>query len=201
VAAWELDTAGEDRFVELLSPLFEAAPRYLARLAAARPFGSWEALFAAADELALGLPEDEAIELLDAHPRIGAPAGSVSALSFQEQGYDREVGAPDEARGEARTPEEAAVEAVEAERLRVQAALDRLNDAYEGRFGFRYVVYVAGRPRSAIVALMEEALGEPRDGEMRRGLVDVVAIGRDRAMKTGLRETFPDPPQEGGAGR
>ena len=36
------------------------------------------------------MPEAEQCELIDAHPRLGAPPGSVSALSFREQGYDRE---------------------------------------------------------------------------------------------------------------
>jgi 2-oxo-4-hydroxy-4-carboxy--5-ureidoimidazoline (OHCU) decarboxylase len=58
------------------------------------------------------------------------PPGSVSALSYVEQGYDRD----------------AADEAAEAERARVATELERLNGAYEARFGFRYCVFVAGRP-------------------------------------------------------
>ena len=34
------------------------------------------------------MPRDEQLELIDAHPRLGAPPGAVSALSFREQGYD-----------------------------------------------------------------------------------------------------------------
>ena len=34
----------------------------------------------------------------------------------------------------------------------------RLNDAYEARFGFRYCVFVAGRPRAALLPGMEAAL-------------------------------------------
>ena len=37
------------------------------------------------------MPEDEQIELIDAHPRLGAPPASVSALSHREQGYDRDT--------------------------------------------------------------------------------------------------------------
>ena len=39
------------------------------------------------------MPEDEQIELVDAHPRLGAPPASVSAASFVEQGYDRDAAA------------------------------------------------------------------------------------------------------------
>jgi 2-oxo-4-hydroxy-4-carboxy-5-ureidoimidazoline decarboxylase len=170
MADWELDGADEGGFGEAVAALFEQAPRFIERLKAARPLGSWEALFSAGVTVALEMPEDEQIELIDAHPRIGAPPGSVSALSFVEQGYDAEA---------------AGAEA-EAERQRIASELDRLNSAYEARFGFRYVIFVAGRPRAEIVPMMEAALDRERAAEMERALRDVVAIGRDRAIKTGL---------------
>jgi 2-oxo-4-hydroxy-4-carboxy--5-ureidoimidazoline (OHCU) decarboxylase len=162
-----LDRLSEAEFVEAMAPLFEGAPRFLARLAGARPFGSPEALFERALEIALAMPEFEQRELLDAHPRLGAPPGSVSALSFVEQGYDRE----------------AADAAAEAERARVDADLGDLQDEYESRYGFRYCVFVAGRPRAALVPGLRAALRAGRDAELRRGLADVVAIARDRYAK------------------
>ena len=73
------------------------------------------------------------------------------------------------------------------ERARVQAALDELNARYEERFGFRFVVFVAGRPRAAIVPLMEAALDADRDAEVDRALRDVVgdrrAPGRSRRAR------------------
>ncbi len=62
---------------------------FLGRLAMARPFGSVEALFARAREIAHAMPLDEQLELIDAHPRLGAPPADVSALSYVEQGYGR----------------------------------------------------------------------------------------------------------------
>ena len=163
----ELDALPADAFAAAVSPLFEGAPRFLARLAAARPFGSDERLLERAREIARAMPEDEQIELIDAHPRLGAPPGSVSALSFVEQGYDRE----------------AADRAAEAERERVAAELARLNAAYEDCFGFRYCVYVAGRPRAALLAGMARALDVDRDAEIRRALDDVVSIAADRLAR------------------
>ena len=61
-----------------------------------------------------------------------------------------------------------------------------MNDAYEARFGFRYVIFVAGRPRSAIVPLLERALAQGADAERDRGLRDVVAIARSRAAAMGM---------------
>ena len=78
---------------------------------------------AAAEALLPRLSEAEKIATLDAHPRIGAPAGQLSEHSRREQGGDADP--------------------------RVLAELARLNDEYERRFGFRFVVFVDGRSREA----------------------------------------------------
>lgn len=168
VDAYELDQVPARRFVETLTPLFEGAPGFLWRLAAARPFGSEERLFERARLIAHAMPEPLQVELVDAHPRLGAPPASVSAMSFGEQGYDREaaVNLADEAARE---------------RDRVAAELDRLNDAYEARFGFRYCVFVAGRSRAELLPDMAAALGRERDSELRRALDAVVDIAEARS--------------------
>ena len=166
----ELDALPDDAFVTAVTPLFEGAPRFLRRLATLRPFGDAATMFARAESLALELPEDEAIELVDAHPRLGAPPGTVSALSFAEQGYDRD--AADRLAADA-----------EAARARVADELARLNDEYERRFGFRYCVFVAGRPRDSLLPGFRAALHADRGAELRRALVDVVRIAADRYRK------------------
>lgn len=147
------------QFAASLAPLFEGAPRFLARLAQARPFDGMRSLFRAARRVAREMSDPEGVELLDAHPRIGADPAAVSPLSYTEQGYDR---APNQA------------DAATARRLH------ELNEAYEARFGFRFVIFVAGRPRSAIVSVIEDALAADREDELRRGLDDVVSIAEDR---------------------
>lgn len=169
-SGFELDGLDPSEFAVRVTPLFEGAPRFLARLAGARPFGSWEQFFERAREIAHAMPEADQLELVDAHPRLGAPPASVSELSFGEQGYDRE---------------EAANLAAETERVRIAAALDDLNAAYEARFGFRYCVFVAGRPRAELIPEMASALARERDSELRRGLDAVVDIAVDRHRKSG----------------
>jgi 2-oxo-4-hydroxy-4-carboxy--5-ureidoimidazoline (OHCU) decarboxylase len=153
-----LDRLPDDEFASIAAPWFEGAPAFLARLAAARPFGDAATLFARASEIAATMPERDQIELIDAHPRLGAPPSTVSDASFREQGYDRETSA-----------------AIE--------DLHRLNEAYEAQFGFRFCVFVNGRSRPELVPVLEAALGAERDAELRRGLRDVVAIARDRFSK------------------
>jgi 2-oxo-4-hydroxy-4-carboxy-5-ureidoimidazoline decarboxylase len=163
-----LDAAPAGVFVAAMAPLFEGAPGFLWRLAAARPFGSAEELFRRARLVARLLPEVLQIELIDAHPRLGAPPASVSAMSFREQGYEQEEA------------ENLASEAAR-ERESVAAELDRLNREYEARFGFRYCVFVAGRPRAALLPGMAAALTAERDTELRRAIEAVVDIARDRS--------------------
>ena len=155
----DIDALPAAAAAHVMAPLFEAAPRFLERLAAERPFGDDVTLIRAAHDLARTLPEDEQIELLDAHPRIGADPASVSSLSHAEQGYGDGA-----LSGEPWIADE----------------LEALNDAYERIFGFRFVIFVAGRPRSAIVPILEASLRDERISELRRGLDDVVHIAADR---------------------
>ena len=162
----ELDALDSATFATQLAPLFEGAPRFLARLAAVRPYDSWADLLARAREIAHAMPEAEQRELVDAHPRLGGPHERVSALSFREQGYDR-----------------AAVAAAPGDDV-LAATLTRLNDSYESRFGFRYCVFVAGRPHGELLAAFEAALGADRDAELHRALDAVVdiAVARQRTL-------------------
>jgi 2-oxo-4-hydroxy-4-carboxy--5-ureidoimidazoline (OHCU) decarboxylase len=155
-----LDAMSEAAFVAAAAPWFEGAPRFLARLARARPFGDESTLVARAREIAEAMPEAEQIELIDAHPRLGAPPASVSASSFREQGYDRDTA-------------DAIVE------------LGRLNELYERRFGFRFCVFVNGRSRRDLVPVLEAALDAERAAEIRRALGDVISIAQDRFRNAG----------------
>jgi 2-oxo-4-hydroxy-4-carboxy-5-ureidoimidazoline decarboxylase len=164
-----LDVIAPGAFAAAVAPLFEGARLFLGRLEMARPFGSTEELFARAREIAHAMPLDEKIELIDAHPRLGAPPADVSALSFVEQGYQRDP-----------TDRETKASAAEAERERIAAELDRLNTAYEARLGFRYCVFVAGRSRAELIPEMTAALDADHDDEIERALDAVIDIARDR---------------------
>jgi 2-oxo-4-hydroxy-4-carboxy--5-ureidoimidazoline (OHCU) decarboxylase len=157
----DLDRLPREAAIDLLHPLFEKAHSIIEPLVDERPFGDDDGLMRAAHEVARTLPEPEQVALLNAHPRIGADPATISALSHAEQGYD----AP------ATTPAWVAEE------------LDALNEAYERVFGFRFVIFVAGRPREEILPILERSLRDEREGELRRGLDDVVYIAADRLVR------------------
>ena len=58
--------------------------------------------------------------------------------------------------------------------------LDELNAAYEERFGFRFVVFVNRRPKSAIVPVLRERLERTREQELTTALDELVSIAEDR---------------------
>jgi 2-oxo-4-hydroxy-4-carboxy--5-ureidoimidazoline (OHCU) decarboxylase len=102
-----------------------------------------------AEDVIAELSEDEKIEALNTHPRIGE-------ASAEQHGEE-----PD-----------------------VLAELGELNRAYEAKFGFKFVVFVAGRPRREILPVLRERLGRERAEELEMGLRELVAIARDRWTRT-----------------
>ncbi|MBI3745384.1 MAG: 2-oxo-4-hydroxy-4-carboxy-5-ureidoimidazoline decarboxylase [Chloroflexi bacterium] len=160
-----LNDASPAAFAAAVGPLFEHAPRFLGRLAAARPFATWGDLFEVGRGIAHAMPEAEQIELVDAHPRLGAAAATVSAHSLREQGHRPSTPRP---------PDDP-----------VAAELARLNDAYEARFGFRYCVFVAGRSLASLLPDMLTALAADRAAELHRALDAVVDIAVPRLAVLG----------------
>ncbi|MGH2406249.1 MAG: 2-oxo-4-hydroxy-4-carboxy-5-ureidoimidazoline decarboxylase [bacterium] len=109
----------------------------------------------AAPALLRTLPEDERIEALNAHPAIGA--GGLSAASAREQSAGTDGATLD--------------------------ALVRLNRAYEEKFGFRFVVFVNGRPKAEILRVLQERLGRTRTEEVETAVDELVAIAVDRYLR------------------
>lgn len=182
-----LDRLDEAACAAALALLFEGAPRFVARLVGSRPFGDAATLFARARGIAHAMPPAEQIELVDAHPRLGAPPGTISDLSYLEQGYDRDA-------RDGTDEDELADVALE---------LARLNEAYEARFGFRYCVFVGGRSRAALLPEFGAALRADRETELRRALDAVVDIAADRyrAGDPGPGHAAGTPPPAGRAAR
>ena len=99
------------------------------------------------------LPYEEKVEILAAHPAIGQRSG-LSARSAAEQGAEDD-------------PE-------------VVEELARLNEAYEQRHGFRFVVFVNRRPKSEILGVLRVRIANATDQELETALSELVAIAEDR---------------------
>lgn len=152
-----LNALDEPVFVELLGGVFEASP-WVARAAyAARPFASREALHAAMVAAVEDAGEARQLELIRAHPDLAgkaALAGELTEASTREQagaGLDR-LG-----------PEE-------------YARFHALNDRYQARFGFPYVLAVRGHDKRSILADFELRLENDPERERRRALREIARI-------------------------
>lgn len=140
--------------------LFEGASPLIERLRAEAPFASDRAMLDRAREILAQLGEAEQIGVINAHPRIGERRERVqaqSAFAYREQGYDRDD-----------TPPEVFLD------------LARLNEAYERKFGFRFVVFVNRRSKAALVPVLEARLRRSREEEKAAALAAIVAIAEDR---------------------
>jgi 2-oxo-4-hydroxy-4-carboxy--5-ureidoimidazoline (OHCU) decarboxylase len=58
--------------------------------------------------------------------------------------------------------------------------LAQLNQAYEERFGFEFVVFVNGRTRAELLPVLRERLERERADELETGLRELCAIARTR---------------------
>ena len=105
-----------------------------------------------AREVAAELSDAEKKEILDAHPAIGGRP--TSARSRREQGSDDDPA--------------------------VLAELAQLNAEYEARFGFRFVVFVNGRPRREIVPVLRERMQRTREEELQTAVDELVSIAISR---------------------
>jgi 2-oxo-4-hydroxy-4-carboxy--5-ureidoimidazoline (OHCU) decarboxylase len=103
-----------------------------------------------------GLSDEEKVEALNAHPAIGARR--LSPRSAAEQGTDADPA--------------------------ILTELAYGNGVYEEKFGFRFVVFVAGRPKREILEVLSERIGRTREEELETGLRELVAIARDRWTRT-----------------
>jgi len=110
-----------------------------------------------AEDVVATLTEEEKVEALDAHPAIGARRG-LSSRSAAEQGLDADPV--------------------------VLSDLAYLNQVYEEKFGFRFVVFVAGRQKAEILEVLRERIGRSREEELDTGCRELVAIARDRWTRT-----------------
>jgi 2-oxo-4-hydroxy-4-carboxy--5-ureidoimidazoline (OHCU) decarboxylase len=98
------------------------------------------------------LSEADKLEALDAHPAIGAK--KLSARSAAEQGNDAEPA--------------------------VLTELAYLNQVYEEKFGFRFVVFVNRRPKAEILEVLRQRLERTREEELDTAVEELVAIAEDR---------------------
>ena len=100
---------------------------------------------------------EDKVEALAAHPAIGQRSG-LSERSVAEQGSDADPV--------------------------VLTELAYLNQVYEEKFGFRFVVFVNARPKAEILEVLRARIANTQEDELDTGCRELVAIARDRWIRT-----------------
>ena len=147
-----------------LMQIFERSPELMGRLLEVlQPGDTPETIVRKARGIIGGFREGELVATLNAHPRIGDDVRALSELSLREQGGDRDPA--------------------------TIAELARLNDEYERRYGFRFVVFVNGRSKAQIIPVLRDRLGRTRESELRTGIEEFLAISMDRLQRENVTLT------------
>ncbi len=157
----EANLLDRDAFVALLGGIFEHSPWIAAGAWDARPFADVDDLHRAMFAVVGAASEDRRLALLQAHPDLAgklARGGALTAASTAEQasaGLDR-------------------LSDDEYERFTA------LNDAYQARFGFPFIIAVRENTKATILEAFERRLGHDRPAEFAAALAEVAKIARFR---------------------
>lgn len=153
----ELNHRDRSGFTAALGHLFEHSPWVAEEAWERRPFRDERQLHAELCARMRAAPFNEQMDLVNAHPDLAgrlALAGKLTADSAREQAS-------------------AGLDRLSAEEL---ARFQRLNTAYRARFGFPFIICARLNDRSAILAAMEQRLGNPRETEFATALGEIEKI-------------------------
>ena len=159
-----LNTADEHELRRVLAD-YCAAPGWIARMAAGRPYGSASALLHAAEKAADALGPDDWLEAFRHHPRIGerkaerAQSNLAAAASAREQSGigDAPAGTVDE--------------------------LADANRAYEERFGYVFIISAEGKTAPEILTTVRARLKNDPATELKTAAAEQRRITRLRLEK------------------
>ncbi len=168
-----LNTASPATFVQLLGDIFGHSPWIAESAAKRRPFATVEALHSAMFSEIAGAPVEARREFVARHPELAgrqALQGEMTSDSVAEQG----------SAGLHRLSQ------AELDRF------DRLNRAYQDKFGFPFVICVRRHTRASILAEFERRVAAEPDGELATALQEIFYITR---LRIDARVDGPGKPQ------
>lgn len=160
----ELDEMPESYAAETLADCCGSS-KWVSEMIAARPFGSIEAVLSAADRIWSSLSASDWVEAFEHHPRIGE---RMSAVARGERG------------AEWSSREQAGVETAGYD---VRQALAAVNQEYERRFGYIYIVCATGKTPEEMLALAQKRLRNAAAVEVRVAAEEQRKITRMRLEK------------------
>lgn len=173
----EINGFDQETFVARFGGLFEGSPWIAAETWLTRPFADWAALERELRATIARATVERQVALIRAHPDLVGRAALVGAL------------------GQASTAEQAAA-GIAPDRLTPDdvAAFTRLNQAYQERFAFPFVICARENRKESILAGFANRLEHGRDEEIETALAEIGKIGHYR-----LLDIVGDQTPDGGA--
>jgi 2-oxo-4-hydroxy-4-carboxy-5-ureidoimidazoline decarboxylase len=152
-----INALDRNAFTERLGWIFEHSPWVAERAWSRRPFQSIDELHRAMRDEVEATSPSEQLALLRAHPDLGARAGMSPSSNAEQSGAGLDL-----------------LTASEFERLQ------SLNDAYQRKFGFPFLLAVKGSTKFDILDSLERRLPAAVDTEFAEALRQVYKIARFR---------------------
>lgn len=155
----ELNQMNQDEFVATLGMVFEETPAIAHQAWYRRPFTDVMQLHEQMVNIVKSMSQEKQLELIRAHPDLGSKAKMAEA-SIQEQaglGLDR---------------------------LSVQEykRFQNLNQRYEEKFGFPFIVAVKNHTKEGILAAFDQRLNNTLNQEIQNALIEIISISQFRLL-------------------
>lgn len=145
-----------EAFVARFGPVYEASP-WVAEGVWPNPPDDLEGLAAAMAAVVDAAPREARLALIRAHPQLASRAKMAEASVREQAGAGLDACSPEEF-----------------------AAFQRLNGAYDARFGFPFIYAVKGAGRAEILAAFEARLANDPEAEFATAIAQIHRIARFR---------------------
>jgi 2-oxo-4-hydroxy-4-carboxy-5-ureidoimidazoline decarboxylase len=153
----ELAGLSDAEFVDTLGSVYETSPWVAERVLEDRPFASPEELHNAMAQAVENATEEKQLALLRAHPALGEQTGMTEASEQEQASAGLDQLTPDQ-----------------------YERFQELNETYEERFGFPFIMAVKNASPDAIQQRMEDRLDQSQSAEFETALNEVHEIARLR---------------------
>lgn len=153
-----LNAMSQEDFTAALGGIFEHSPWVAQRAAAKRPFTNVKQLHTAMADVVRSATAEEQLRLIRAHPELAGKAAVRGELTEESTREQKGAGL------DCCSPEEL-------ERLQ------ELNQVYNEKFGFPFVIAVKGHNRQSILDNFERRLENNRETEAAECIEQIICIG------------------------
>jgi OHCU decarboxylase len=160
VNTWDLET-----FTARLGFIFEQSPWIAAAAWPRRPFASVAALEQSLGEVMRNASPEAQLALIRAHPDLVGRAALNATLTPLSTGEQAAAGLD---------PNRLSADDIK--------TFTELNDAYQARFGFPFVICARENKKSRILTGFRTRLGNRRDDEVATALAEIAKIGHYRLL-------------------